>query len=77
MIRNPVGGAGGGMSYVIGSSCDSSVFLGCFMEPAASTLGGLVLGAVAGTVTGAFFGPRRWQTVPLSWLNDEGVPADR
>jgi len=71
------GGTGAGIGFLMGNSCDSSVFFGCFMEPEASTFGGLLLGAVAGTVTGAFFGPRRWQAVPLSWLSDEGVPADR
>ena len=71
------GGTGAGIGFLMGNSCDSTVFFGCFMEPEASTFGGLLLGAVAGTVTGDFFGPRRWQTVPLSWLTDEGVPADR
>jgi hypothetical protein len=68
------GGAGAGIGFVVGNSCHSTAFLGCFMEPAAATVGGLILGAVAGTVTGAFFGPRQsWQTVPLSWLTGEGV----
>ena len=56
------GGTGAGVGFLMGNSCDSTVFLGCFMEPEGSTFGGLLLGAVAGTVTGAFFGPRRWQT---------------
>ena len=67
------GGTGAGIGFVVGNSCHSTAFLGCFMEPAASTFGGLLLGAVAGTVTGAFSFPRqRWQTVPQSWLTGEG-----
>jgi hypothetical protein len=68
------GGAGAGMGFLIGSSCHSSKFLGCFLEPEASTFGGLILGGAAGAVLGAI-APRseRWKAVPMGWLDSQGV----
>ncbi len=67
------GGAGAGVGFLKGRACRSTAFLGCFMEPTASTLGGLVLGGITGTLVGAFSSPHpRWQTVPLTWLSGHG-----
>jgi len=61
---------GAGVGFLIGSSCHSDKFLGCFMQPAASTLGGVLVGGVAGTAIGAFAAPReQWEPVPVSWLD--------
>jgi len=69
------GGGGAGVGYLIGRNCHSTAFLGCFLEPAASTFGGLVLGGASGTVIGALAPPsERWVAIPVGWLDGQRVP---
>jgi hypothetical protein len=62
-------GGGAGVGFLIGSSCKHTGFLSCFLQPWASTFGGVVLGGGAGALFGAFATPaERWMTVPADWL---------
>jgi hypothetical protein len=68
-------GGGAGVGYLIGRSCHSTQFLGCFLEPAASTSAGVVLGGASGAVVGALARPsQRWLAVPGGWLDGQRVP---
>jgi hypothetical protein len=68
-------GGGAGVGYLIGRSCHSTQFLGCFLEPAASTFGGVVIGGASGAVIGALARPsERWLAVPSGWLDGQRVP---
>jgi hypothetical protein len=68
-------GGGAGVGYLVGRSCHSTKFLGCFLEPAASTFGGFVLGGASGAVVGAIARPsERWLAVPSGWLDGQRVP---
>lgn len=66
------GGGGAGVGYLIGRNCHSTAFLGCFLEPAASTFGGLLVGGVAGAVLGAVVPPsEQWLAVTANWLDGQ------
>jgi len=63
------GGGGAGIGYAIGRRCHSTAFLGCFLEPGASTLAGLLLGGGGGVLLGTFT-PRgeRWRPLSVASL---------
>lgn len=66
------GGGGAGIGYLIGNSCQPTGFLGCFLEPAVSTVGGLIIGGGAGALFGALARPaEQWKPVPVDWLNGQ------
>jgi hypothetical protein len=68
-------GGGGAVGYILGANCHPTGFLGCFLEPQASTGAGVVIGGGAGAVIGALVSPpERWIAVPGGWLDSRVLP---
>jgi hypothetical protein len=69
-------GGGAGVGYLFGATCNPTGFLGCFLQPWASTFEGVVLGGAVGALVGAVSPPKdRWMTVSRDWL-DSAVSSD-